>query len=38
MFFHMDLIKEFRNFIQNRRSTTIVVIVISVTGVGDNKA
>jgi hypothetical protein len=37
MFFHMDLDREFWNFIQSWRSTTIVVIVIGVMGVGDNK-
>jgi hypothetical protein len=33
----MDSIREFKNCIQNWRSTTIVVIVINVRGVGDNK-
>ncbi len=37
MFFHMDSIKEFKSSIQNQRSGTIVVIVISVRGVRDNK-
>jgi len=37
MFFQMDSIRKFRNFIQRWRSTTIVVIIISVRGVGDNK-
>jgi len=36
-FFQMDSIRKFRNFIQRWRSTTIVVIIISVRGVGDNK-
>jgi len=38
MFFHMDSIKEFRNSIKRWRLTTIVVIVIHVRGIGDNKA
>jgi hypothetical protein len=37
MFFHMDSISKFQNYIQNWRSTTIVVIVIGVRGIGDNK-
>jgi hypothetical protein len=38
MFFHMDSIKQFRNSIKCWRLTTIVVIVIDVRGIGDNKA
>ncbi len=37
MFFHMDSIREFINFIQNWRFTTIVVIIISVKGIRDSK-
>jgi hypothetical protein len=37
MFFHMDSIREFRSSIHNWRSSTIVVIVIGVKGVGDKK-
>ncbi len=37
MFFHMNSISKFQNYIQNWGSTTIVVIVIGVRGVGDNK-
>ncbi len=37
MFFHMDSIKEFKSSIQSWRFATIVVIVIGVRGVGDNK-
>ncbi len=37
MFFHMDSIKIFKSFIQSWRSTTIVVIIISVKGVKVNK-
>ncbi len=37
MFFHMDSIRKFWNYIQSWRSTTIVIIVIGVRGVGDNK-
>jgi hypothetical protein len=33
----MDSIKEFKNSIQNWRSTTITIIVIGVMGVGDSK-
>jgi len=33
----MDSLRESKNFIQSWRSTTIVVIIISVKGVGDNK-
>jgi len=38
MFFHMDSISKFQKYIQSWRSPTIVVIVIGVKGVGDNKA
>jgi hypothetical protein len=37
MFFHIDSIREFRNSIQNWRSTTIAIIVIGVREVGDSK-
>jgi hypothetical protein len=37
MFFHMDSIRQFKSSIQNWRSSTIVVIVIGVRGVWDNK-
>jgi hypothetical protein len=37
IFFHMDSIKEFQISIQSWRSTTIVVIVIGVRGIRDNK-
>ncbi len=37
MFFHMDFIRKFRNFIQSQRFTTIAIIVIVVKGIGDNK-
>jgi hypothetical protein len=37
MFFPMDLIRKFKNYIKSWRLTTIVVIVIGVRGVGDNK-
>jgi len=37
MFFHMDSIREFKSSIQSWRSVTIVVIVIGVRRVGDNK-
>jgi hypothetical protein len=37
MFFHMDSIKEFRSYIQSWKFATIVVIVISVRGVRDNR-
>jgi len=33
----MDSIKEFRNSIHSWRSTTIIIIVIGVNGIGDNK-
>jgi hypothetical protein len=33
----MDSIREFKNYIQNWKSTTIAIIVIGVRGVGDNK-
>jgi hypothetical protein len=33
----MDSIKEFRSFIQSWTSTTIVVIIINVKGIGDSK-
>jgi len=33
----MDSIREFRSFIQSWRSTTILIIVIGVREVGDNK-
>ncbi len=38
MFFHMDSISKFQKYIQSWRSPNIVVIVIGVKGVGDNKA
>jgi hypothetical protein len=37
MFFHMDSIRKFKNFIQSWRFVTIIVIVIGVRGVRDNK-
>jgi hypothetical protein len=37
MFFHMDSIREFKNYIQSWRSITIVVIVIGVRGIRDIK-
>jgi hypothetical protein len=37
MFFHMDFIRKFRNSIQSWRFTTIVIIVIIVKGIGNNK-
>jgi len=37
MFFHIDSIRKFRNSIQSWRFITIVIIVIVVKGVGDNK-
>ncbi len=37
MFFHMDSIIEFKSFIYSWRYIAIVVIVISVMGIGDNK-
>jgi hypothetical protein len=37
MFFHMDLIIKFQNFIHSWRSTTIAKIVIGARGIGDNK-
>jgi hypothetical protein len=37
MFFQMDSIRKFRKFIWRWRSATIVVIIIGVRGVGDNK-
>ncbi len=37
MFFHMDSIREFKSSIQSWRSTTIVVIIIGVRGVRDNR-
>jgi hypothetical protein len=37
MFFHMDSIREFKSSIQNWRSSTIVVIIIGIKGVWDNK-
>jgi len=37
MFFHMDLIKKFKSYIWSERSITIVVIVINVRGIEDNK-
>jgi ABC-type Na+ efflux pump permease subunit len=37
MFFHMDSIRIFRNYIQSWRSTTIVIIIVGVRGVGDSK-
>jgi hypothetical protein len=37
MFFHMDSIRKFQDSIQSWRSTTIVVIVIGVRGIGESK-
>jgi hypothetical protein len=37
IFFHMNCIKEFKSSIQSWRFVTIVVIVIGVKGVGDNR-
>jgi len=37
MFFHMDSIRKFKTYIHNCRSITIVVIIIGVKGIEDNK-
>jgi hypothetical protein len=37
MFFHMDSIRKFKSFLQNWNFVTIVVIIIGVTGRGNNK-
>jgi hypothetical protein len=37
MFFHMDSIKKFRNYIKSWRFITIVIIVIGVKGIRDIK-
>jgi hypothetical protein len=37
MFFHMDSIKEFKSSIQNWRFVTIIIVMIGVRGIGDNK-
>jgi len=37
MFFHMDSIREFKSSIQSWRSATVVVIIIGVRGVADNR-
>jgi hypothetical protein len=37
MFFHMDSIKKLKNSIQSWRSTTIVIIIIDVNGIGYSK-
>ncbi len=37
MFFHMDSIRKFRNSILRWRSAPIVIIVIGVKGIGDNR-
>jgi len=37
IFFHMDFIRKFRNFIQSWRFITIAIIIIVVKGIGDNK-
>ncbi len=37
MFFHMDSIRKSRSSIYSWRSITIVVIIIGVMGIGDNK-
>jgi hypothetical protein len=37
MFFHMDLFREFQNFIQSWKSTTIAIIIIGVRGIGHSK-
>jgi hypothetical protein len=34
---HMDSIKKFRSFIKSWRYVPIIVVIISVRGVGDNK-
>ncbi len=38
MFFHMDFIKKLKNSVQSWRSTTIVIIIIGVKGIRDNKS
>jgi hypothetical protein len=37
MFFHMDSIRKFKTYIHNCRFITIVVIIIGVKGIEDNK-
>jgi undecaprenyl pyrophosphate phosphatase UppP len=37
MFFHMDSIRKFKSFIYSWRYITIVVIIIGIMGVRDNK-
>jgi hypothetical protein len=37
MFFHMDSIRKFKSFIQSWRFATIIVTIIGVRGIGDNK-
>jgi heme/copper-type cytochrome/quinol oxidase subunit 4 len=37
MFFHLDSIKEFKSIIQNYIFTTIVIIIVGVSGRGDSK-
>ncbi len=37
IFFHMDSIRKFKSSIQSWRFATIIVIIIGVRGVGDNK-
>ncbi len=37
MFFHMGSIRKFKNSIQSWRFATIIIIIIVVRGVGDNK-
>ncbi len=38
MFFHIDFIRKFKSSIQSWRSTTIVIIIIGVKGIRDNKS
>jgi hypothetical protein len=38
MFFHMDSIRKFKSYIHNCRSITIVVIIIGLKGIEDNKS
>jgi hypothetical protein len=38
MFFHMDSIQKFKSFIQSWRSATIIVTIIGLRGIRDNKS
>jgi hypothetical protein len=37
MFFHMDSIREFRNYLQNWSFFTIIIIIVGVRGAWNNK-